>query len=243
MNGNQYFCPSFHTGNTSKYPSGIRFHRTELKRKKKHSRNYRVKFLAKNEVVNPLSSLLGFLDLSWFVSPTPLLPDILIGGRLKYFTNHWETITSVWWVLDTTRKGLTLKFKGLLQLFPVIIPVSFPRNNQKCKLEKGAIQPFSPSEPGFLSICCSKEKQKSKTIHWFESTEPLPSCHTLPDGNCTTNKVTTPSIAEQVLRFIPSPINTHKSAMSTSCPSSPSRNSYSPISRWLDKSVQSHQIS
>ena len=62
--------------------------------------------------------------------PTPL-PHTPVGGRLKFFAENWEEITSDPWVLRTVREGLTLKFKSRPPLSTVPIPVVLSKDPTK----------------------------------------------------------------------------------------------------------------
>ena len=88
-----------------------------------------------------------------------LLPQIPVGGRLRFFIKEWKKITDDKWILQTLKEGLKLEFQSKphwtgikqtpvnAQSLPIIL------SEVDDLLRKGAIETVSQSEinQGFYS--------------------------------------------------------------------------------------------
>lgn len=85
--------------------------------------------------------------------------EIPVGGRLKYFINHWEQITDDKWVLSVIKKGYKLEFvkippnTGIRQTRVSAKHTIILLQEVEKLLEKQAIEPVPPAEvrQGFYS--------------------------------------------------------------------------------------------
>ena len=100
-----------------------------------------------------------------------LLPQIPVGGRLRFFIKEWEQITNDKWVLKTLKEGLKLEFQtkplwtGIKQTRVNAQSLPIIMSEVEDLLKKGAIETVPPSEinQGFYSTLFLVPKKKQET--------------------------------------------------------------------------------
>lgn len=121
-----------------------------------------------------------------------LLPEIPVGGRLRFFLSHWEKITDDQWVLSVIKEGYKIEFN---QIPPKtgIKKTNVPAKNLdilnmevKSLIEKGAVEhvPLNDLQNGFLQYLfpCPQKDRGHETSNQSQTIKQVSPKATFQDG-------------------------------------------------------------